>query len=122
MMFTSFHSKGSIPSSKDKLNTIANGKLICSTLSSNSLGGFRFTTDDSLSFVSRIFYATIFGGTISCPKQTHSLRLTFSPVTGSELISSLANTELKYLFRFSSNKNTSIIMFPSIASRGSTLS
>ena len=73
MMFASFHSKGSIASSKDKLNNVANGMLICSTLSSSSLGGIPFTSGDLLFFLSRIFYATMFRGTISCPKQSDCL-------------------------------------------------
>ena len=33
IMFASFHSNGTIPSSNDKLNTVASGMLICSTIS-----------------------------------------------------------------------------------------
>ena len=36
-MFASFHSNGSIPSSNDKLNTVASGMLICSIISNSNL-------------------------------------------------------------------------------------
>ena len=38
-MLASFHSNGTIPSSNDKLNTVASGMLICCTISNNNLGG-----------------------------------------------------------------------------------
>ena len=41
MMFASFHSNGTTPSSNAKLNTVASGVLICSTISSSNLGGIR---------------------------------------------------------------------------------
>ena len=37
-MFASFHSKGTIPSSSDMLNTCASGVLICSTVSFSIVG------------------------------------------------------------------------------------
>ena len=67
-MFASFHSNGTIPSSHDKLNTVASGMLICSTISNSNLGGIPSTPGDLLSFISFIFIATIVGVTISCPK------------------------------------------------------
>ena len=60
MMFASFHSNGTIPSSYDKLNTVASGVLICSTISNSNLGGIPPTPDDLSSFISLIFIATIF--------------------------------------------------------------
>ena len=68
MMFASFHSNGTTPSSIDKLNTVASGMLICSTISSSNLGGIPSTPGYLFSFISLIFLATIFGVTISCPK------------------------------------------------------
>ena len=47
-MFASFHSNGTIPSSSDKLNTVASGMLICSTISNSNLGGIPFTPGDVL--------------------------------------------------------------------------
>ena len=38
MMFASFHFNGTTPSSNDKLNTVASGILICSTISYSNLG------------------------------------------------------------------------------------
>ena len=58
-MFASFHSNGTIPSSNDKLNTVASGMLICSTIFNSNLGGIPSTPGDLLSFVSLIFIATI---------------------------------------------------------------
>ena len=68
MMFASFHSNGTTTSSIDKLNTVASGMLVYSTISSSHLGGIPSTPCDLLSFISLIFLATIFGVTISCPK------------------------------------------------------
>ena len=67
-MFASFHSNGTIPSSNDKLNTVASGMLICSTISNSNLGGIPSTPGDLLSYIYLIFIATIVGVTISCPK------------------------------------------------------
>ena len=49
IMFASFHSNGTIPSSNDKLNTVASGMLICSTISNSNLGGIPSTSGDLLS-------------------------------------------------------------------------
>ena len=68
MMFASFHSKGTTPSFNDKLNTLAGGILICSTVSISSLGGIPSTPGDLLSFTVFIFLANISGVTINCPK------------------------------------------------------
>ena len=38
MMFVSFHSKRTTPSSNDKLNTLVSGILICSNVSISSFG------------------------------------------------------------------------------------
>ena len=67
-MIASFHSNGTIPFSNDKLNTVASGMLICSTISNHNLGGIPSTPGDLLSFISLIFIATIFGVIMSCPK------------------------------------------------------
>ena len=67
-MFASFHSNGTIASSNDKLNTVACGTLICSTISNSNLGGIPSTPGYLLTFISFIFMATILGVTISCAK------------------------------------------------------
>ena len=48
-MFASFHSKGTTPSFNDKLNTLAIGILISSTVSISSFGGIPSTPGDLLS-------------------------------------------------------------------------
>ena len=67
MIFASFHSKGTTPSFNDKLNTLASGIIICSTVSISRFGGIPSTPDDFLSFSAFIFLATISGITINCP-------------------------------------------------------
>ena len=66
VMFASFHSEGTIPSSSDKLNTFASGVLICSTISLSSFGGIPSTPGDLLSFIFLIFFAIISGVTNNC--------------------------------------------------------
>ena len=68
VMFASFHSEGTIPSSSDKLNTFASGVLICSTISLSSFGGIPSTPGDLLSFIFLIFFAIISGVTNNCSK------------------------------------------------------
>ena len=46
-MFASFHSKGTIPSCSDMLNTCASGLLICSTVSFSILGDNPSTPGDN---------------------------------------------------------------------------
>ena len=58
MMFASFHSNGTTPSFNDKLNTLASGILICSTVSISNFGGIPSTPGDLLSFIAFIFLAT----------------------------------------------------------------
>ena len=65
IMFASFYSNGTIPSSNDKVNTVASAMLICSTISSSNLGRIPSTPGDLFSFISLIFIATIVGVTIS---------------------------------------------------------
>ena len=45
-MFVSSHSNGTIPSSNDKLNTVASGMLICSINSKGNFGGIPSTPGD----------------------------------------------------------------------------
>ena len=68
MMFASFHSKGTTPSFNYKLNTLACGILICSTVSIGSFGRIPPTPGVLFSFVAFIFLATISKVTINCPK------------------------------------------------------
>ena len=49
-MFASYHSKRTIPSCSDKLNTWASGILICSTVSFSILGAIPSTPNALLSF------------------------------------------------------------------------
>ena len=63
MMFASFHSNGTTPSYIDKLNNVASGILICSTIFNSNLDGrIPPIQGDLLSFISLIFLPTIFGG------------------------------------------------------------
>ena len=57
-MFASFHSKGTIPSCSDMLNTCASGELICSTVSFSILGHIPSTPGDLFSFILLILLAT----------------------------------------------------------------
>ena len=56
-MFASFHSKGTTTTFTDKLNTLASGILICSSVSISSFGGIPSTPGDLLSLVAFIFLA-----------------------------------------------------------------
>ena len=97
-MFASFHYEGTIPSS-DKLNNVASGVLICSTISLSIFGGIPSTPGDLLSFIILIFFAIISGVTNNCPKCSGLLPSNLVNGTGSELISSMVKTKLKYSFR-----------------------
>ena len=68
VMFASFHSEGTIPSSSDKLFTFASGVLIFCTLSLSSFGGITSTPGDLLSFIFLIFFAIMSGVTNNYPK------------------------------------------------------
>ena len=67
MMFDSFHSKGTIPSCGDILNTCASGVLICSTVSFSILGDNSSTPGDLFSFMLLILLATTSGVTTNYP-------------------------------------------------------
>ena len=62
-MFASLHSKGTIPSCSDMLNTCACGALICSTVSFSILGDITSTPGDLFSFKLLIMIATTSGVT-----------------------------------------------------------
>ena len=68
MMFASFHSNGTTPSFNDKLNSLASGILIYSTVSISYFGGIPSTPGDLLSFIAFIFLATNSGVTTNGPK------------------------------------------------------
>ena len=121
-MFASFHSEGTIPSSSDKLNNFASGVLIWSTLSLSSFGGIPSTPGYLLSFIFLIFFAIISGVTNNCHICSDLLPSNLVNGTGSELISSVVKTELKYSFRTSAIWNPSEIMFSLLFSSGPTLS
>ena len=57
MMFASFHSKGTIPSYSDMLNTCASGVLICSVVSFSILGDIPSTPCELFSFILLIVVA-----------------------------------------------------------------
>ena len=65
IMFASFHSKGTISSCSDMLNTCASGVLICSTVSFSILGDIPSTPGDLFSFILLILLATTSGVTIN---------------------------------------------------------
>ena len=88
-MFGTFHSEGTIPSSCDKLNTFANGVLICSTISLSSFGGIPSTPGDRLSLVFLIVFAIISGVKNKYPKYSNLLPSNLVNGTGSELIYSV---------------------------------
>ena len=100
-MFASFHSEGTIPSSSDKLKKFASGVLICLTISLSSFGGIPSTPGNLVSFIFLIYFAIIPGVTNNCRKCSDVLPSNLVNGTGSELISSVVKTELKYSFRIS---------------------
>ena len=87
-MFASFHSKGTIPSLSDMLNTCASGVLICSTVSFSILGDIPSTPGDLFSFILFILLTTTSGVTTNCPNLSPSDPLNFVSGTGIELVSS----------------------------------
>ena len=101
VMFASIHSEGTISSSSDKLNNFASGVLICATISLSSFDGIPSTPGDLLSFIFVIFFAIISGVTNNCPKCSDLLPSNLVNGTGSELISSVVKTDMKYSFRTS---------------------
>ena len=113
-MFASFHSKGTIPSCSDMLNTCVSGLLICSTVSFNIVGAIPSTPGDKLSFILFILLATTSGVITNCPNLSHSVPLNFVYGTGSELVSSLVNTELKCIFNSSAINTPSVSLFGGI--------
>ena len=94
-MFASFHSKCTIPSCSDMLNTFASGVQICSTVSFSILGAIPSTPGDLFSFILLILLATTSGVTTNCPNLSPSDPSNFVSGTGNELVSSRVNTELK---------------------------
>ena len=85
IMFASFHSKGTIPSCSDMLNTCASGVLICSAVSFSILGDIPSTPGDLFSFILLILLATTSGVTTNCPNLSPSDPLNFVSGTGNEL-------------------------------------
>ena len=81
-MFASFHSKGTIPSCSDMLNTCASGVQICSTVSYNILGAIPSTPGDLFSFILLILLATTSGVTTNCPNLSPSDPSNFVSGTG----------------------------------------
>ena len=81
-MFASFHSKGTIHSCNDMLNTCTSGVLICSTVSFSSLGDIPSTPGDLFSFILLILLTTTSGVTTNCPNLSPSDPLNFVSGTG----------------------------------------
>ena len=104
------------------INNFASDVLICLAISLSSFGGILSTPSDLLSFIFLIFFAIISGVTNNCPKCSDLLPSNLVNGTGSELISYVAKTELKYTFRTFAIRNPSEIMFPLLFSSGPTLS
>ena len=100
VIFVSFHSEGTIPSSSDKITNCASDVLICSTISISSFGGIPSTPGDLLSFIFLIFFAIISGVTNNCPKYSDLFPANLVNGSGSELISSVVKTELSLLSIF----------------------
>ena len=121
-MFASFHYGGTIPSSSDNLNTFASGVLIFSALSLSSFGGITSTPGDLLCFILLIFFAIISGVTYNCFKCSDLSPSNLVTGTGSEMISYVVKTKLKYSFKTSAVRNPSEIMFPLLFCSGPTLS
>ena len=67
IMFASFHSKGTVTSCSDMLNTCASGILICSTVSFSIFGDIPSTPGDLFFFILLILLATTSGVTTNCP-------------------------------------------------------
>ena len=109
-MFASFHSKSTIPSCSDMLNTCASGVLICSTVSFSMLGDIASTPGDLFSFILLILLATNYVVTTNRPNLSSSGPFSFVSGTGNELVSSLVNTELKCKFNSSAIKNPRVII------------
>ena len=76
-MFASFHSKGTIPSCSDMLNTCASGVLICSSVSFSILGDILSNPSDLFSFILLILLATTSGVTTNCLNLSPSDPLNF---------------------------------------------
>ena len=110
-MFASFYSEGTILSFSDKLNTLDSDVLICLTISLSSFGGIPSTPGDLLSFIFLIFFTIISGVTNICPKCSDLLPSNLVNGTGSERISSVVKTELKYSFRTYINIETLAVIF-----------
>ena len=81
-MFSSFHSKRTIPSCSDMVNTCSSGVLICSTVSFSILGDIPSTPGNLFSFILLIFIllATTSGVTTNCANLSPSDSLDFVSV------------------------------------------
>ena len=121
MLFDYLHSRGTIPSSSDMVNTCATGVLISSTVSFIILGDIPSTPRDLFSFMFLILVATTSGVTYNCPQPSPHVNLSFSGA-GNAPVSSLVNTELKCKFNSSAFKIPSAILFQTLSSSGPTLS
>ena len=88
ILFASFHSKGTIPSCSDMLNTCASGVLICSTVSFSILGDIPATPGYLFSLILLILLTTTTGVTTNCPNISPSDPLNFVSGTDNELVSS----------------------------------
>ena len=88
-MFASFHSKGTIHSCSDMLNTCASGVHICSTVFFQFLGAIPSTPGYLFCFILLILLATTSGVTNNCPNLSPSDPTNFVSGTGNELVSVL---------------------------------
>ena len=96
-MFASFHSKGTIPSCGNMLDTCASGVLICSTVYFSILGDIPSTSGDLFSFILLILLATTSGVITNCPNLSPSDPLNFVSGTGNGLVSSRMQSRLHRL-------------------------
>ena len=90
-IFVSLHSNGTSPSSSDKMNTVASGMLICSTISNGNLGGIPSTPGGVLPSYHLCSYLSF----LAVQLVADSLPSNLVSGTGNEQLSSLVNTELK---------------------------
>ena len=97
-------------------------KLICSTVSFSILDDIQSTPGDLFYFILLMLVATTSGVTTNCPNTYPSDPLNFVSGTGSELVSSHVNTELKCIFNSSAIKIPVLLIFiPSIVLQWSNL-
>ena len=120
MMFASFHSNGTTPSFNDKLNTLASGILICSTVSISNFGGIPSTPGDLLSFIAFIFLATNSGVYVSRKQKVRDKVIPLEDNRGNIISDGLQMAEVlnEHFSSVLTTKDISSIPFPSTKFEG----